>query len=317
MLYEAMKLRGNESKVVEEGGSSREKALLSESISSAGGGETANAPPSAAGEEEKEEVGKREEKMMTVTSLEEDEEEDDEMMIKRSSAAGSRHEEEEEEELGTWGFKDSRFAVTDADHVMMTGKRYALSGRRLPGLLRFFGQELGVTLSARNTWSSSSSSLPRLDLVVSPVVFSSILTKLQSICPAAGQVSINRKHRCRHGVGHALEDVVNLRMGRVGRVPDIVVWPHSEEQVEALVRLAKEEGSLCLLPFGGGTNVSLALQCSAKEGRVVVSVDMRKMNRVLWVNEEDGVAEIQAGAVGRHLAKALAGWGSGWTLGEW
>ena len=90
------------------------------------------------------------------------------------------------------------------------------------------------------------------------------------------------------------------------RFPDAVVWPVSEEEVVSLVHLAKEE-NWCLIPFGGGTNVSHATWCPSKEKepRPIVSVDMKKMNRVLWINAEDGVAHIEAGTSGRDLVREM------------
>jgi alkyldihydroxyacetonephosphate synthase len=88
-------------------------------------------------------------------------------------------------------------------------------------------------------------------------------------------------------------------------VPDVVLYPQTQDEVLSLIELAQQE-TLCLVPFGGGTNVSLALQCPRGGRRVVACVDMRRMGRVLWVNEEDGLAEVQAGVVGRQLQRQLA-----------
>ncbi len=224
---------------------------------------------------------------------------------------------EEEEALGSWGFKDSRFVVAEDDTVVLTGRRYPLSGRPLRGLLRFFGNELGVSLSAHDTWLPQRCPLPALGpSALSAAALENV--KMVFASPAT-QVSTSARDRSRHGTGHALEDVVRLRLGsqtqQQQRMPDAVVQPGQEAEVRALVKLAREEG-LGLIPFGGGTNVSLALQCPADETRPLVSVDMRKMNRVLWLREEDGVAEIQAGATGRAIQQALASMGGGWTLGH-
>ena len=42
------------------------------------------------------------------------------------------------------------------------------------------------------------------------------------------------------------------------RVVDLVLYPESEDHVRAIVRLAAEH-NVCLVPYGGGTNVSGAL----------------------------------------------------------
>ena len=70
-----------------------------------------------------------------------------------------------------------------------------------------------------------------------------------------------------------------MRFGSFARVPDLVVWPGSHEHVEGLVRLANEH-DVVVIPFGGGTSVSGALECPAGERRMIVSLDMREMNAI-------------------------------------
>jgi alkyldihydroxyacetonephosphate synthase len=116
--------------------------------------------------------------------------------------------------------------------------------------------------------------------------------------------------------------MVALRLGKTWRMPDAVARPQTEEEVAALVQLASptdgELGGLCLVPFGGGTNVSLALRSPslAEEPRPIVSVDLRGLARIRWLDEEHGLAEIEAGATGKQIQEALAGMGGGWTMGH-
>ena len=63
--------------------------------------------------------------------------------------------------------------------------------------------------------------------------------------------------------------------------------------------------SVTLIPYGGGTNVTDALRCHAHEKRTIVSVDMSRMNRILWIDKKNQMACIQAGAVGRHIMAEL------------
>jgi len=91
-------------------------------------------------------------------------------------------------------------------------------------------------------------------------------------------------------------------------VPDVVVYPESEEQVVRLVETAKEHDAT-LVPYGGGTNVTDALRCFPTEARSILSVDMRRMNKVLWIDRENMLACIQAGAVGRNIIAQLRKYG--------
>jgi alkyldihydroxyacetonephosphate synthase len=119
--------------------------------------------------------------------------------------------------------------------------------------------------------------------------------------------------RLRHGHGHTQEDMWAIKHGAVARVPDLVVWPENEAEVRAVLELVREHGA-CLVPFGGGTNVTDALRCPAEERRTIVSLDLRRMNRVLWIDPENRSAEIQAGATGSEIEEQLGR--HGLTLGH-
>ena len=74
------------------------------------------------------------------------------------------------------------------------------------------------------------------------------------------------------------------------------------------MRLAVEWGVM-LVPFGGGTNVTHSLLIYPTEKRMVISVDMARMNKILWVDKENGLACIQAGKIGYDLERDLAQYG--------
>lgn len=74
----------------------------------------------------------------------------------------------------------------------------------------------------------------------------------------------------------------------------------SDDETIQLINLASEY-NVCLVPFGGGTSVSSALKIPASEMRMVVSVDLRRMNKVEWINEKDRRISVQAGITGSAL----------------
>jgi len=83
--------------------------------------------------------------------------------------------------------------------------------------------------------------------------------------------------------------------------PGLVVRPASTAEVQAIVRLAAEEGAT-LTPRVAGSNVGgLALP---PEGGVVV--DLTRMNRILEVNREDMVAVVEPGVTWEQLKAHLA-----------
>jgi len=53
-----------------------------------------------------------------------------------------------------------------------------------------------------------------------------------------------------------------------------------------------------LVPYGGGTNVTQALMLTDKEKRMVVSLDMSRMNKIKWVDKVNMIACVEAGIIG-------------------
>jgi alkyldihydroxyacetonephosphate synthase len=116
-----------------------------------------------------------------------------------------------------------------------------------------------------------------------------------------------------HTYGKSLRDLLRLRGNQLPRVPDVVVYPADEEQVQSVLDAVVAAGAV-LIPFGGGSNISGSLEPPPGEGRTVVSLDMGRMNRVLDVDEGSGLARIEAGALGPDLEAQLNE--RGWTCGH-
>jgi alkyldihydroxyacetonephosphate synthase len=64
-----------------------------------------------------------------------------------------------------------------------------------------------------------------------------------------------------------------------------------------------------LIPYGGGTNVTNSLLLSKKETRMIVSLDMTRMNKIKWVDKENQLACIEAGIFGQDMERELANYG--------
>jgi alkyldihydroxyacetonephosphate synthase len=211
------------------------------------------------------------------------------------------------ESLDVWGFRDTRFRLRADGVVELTGRRYELSGQELPELLGWVQRTIhpGVGPDDLNP-SRYPPEIPP------PVVNAGFLEEARKIL-ADDQWSDDPELRLRHGHGHTQEEMVRIKYGSLGRVPDLVVFPADEEQVEALVQAALRH-DVSLIPYGGGTNVTDALRCPEAERRAIVSVDMRRLDRILWIDPTNQLACIQAGAVGRHIVAGLAR--HGFTLGH-
>jgi alkyldihydroxyacetonephosphate synthase len=124
--------------------------------------------------------------------------------------------------------------------------------------------------------------------------------------------SINGEDRLYRSHGQTMPEISDIRMGKFGRIPDVVVWPHSHDEVVKIVQLANVF-DVILIPFGGGTSVSGGVKCPDDE-RSIVSVDTSQMNRMLWLNKETLVACFEAGVVGKSLEQCLAQ--EGFTMGH-
>ena len=88
----------------------------------------------------------------------------------------------------------------------------------------------------------------------------------------------------------------------------MVVYPQSTEHVEKIVALAQTH-NVVIIPYGGGTNVTQALLLKkgqkSVEGRMVVSLDMSRMNKVIWIDKDNLTACVQSGIKGQDLEKDL------------
>jgi alkyldihydroxyacetonephosphate synthase len=206
-----------------------------------------------------------------------------------------------------WGFRDTRFTLLPNGSVTLTGGRYALSGQELPDLLPWVERVMSVTLP--RTGLQESSYPPAVPAARECTGF---LTAARAVLGEA-HVSVDALVRLRHGHGQTLEEMYRLKHDRLARVPDAVCFPADEHDVAALVEAARLHG-VALIPYGGGTNVTDALRCPEDEERPIASVDLRRMNRIRWIDPVNEMACIEAGAVGRHLQVQLAR--HGFTLGH-
>ncbi len=112
-----------------------------------------------------------------------------------------------------------------------------------------------------------------------------------------------RYERVSHALGKAYRDVVRGFRGDFENPPDLVAYPRDESEIEVVLSWCEAEGA-AVVPFGGGTSVVGGVEPRLGE-RSVVSLDLRRLDRVLEVDAESMAARIQAGATGPHLEEQL------------
>ncbi|KAJ6588681.1 hypothetical protein B0H19DRAFT_215073 [Mycena capillaripes] len=210
-----------------------------------------------------------------------------------------------EESTSTWGFSDSGFSLHGVI-VRMRGSRYSgICGVDLPGMVPLVARTFDIDFSVLG------SPIP-VKLAYRPPVVS---IRYEDIGLPPDQISTDPVVRQRHGHGHTLSEMYDIKYSAHGlkRIPDVVVYPSNTDEVSRVVSFASAHNAV-VLPFGGGTNVTQALVCPPDETRAIISVDMSRMNSILWLDEFDCMASVQAGAVGLYLEQALNE--LGWTTGH-
>jgi alkyldihydroxyacetonephosphate synthase len=112
-----------------------------------------------------------------------------------------------------------------------------------------------------------------------------------------------KRERVVHSLGKAYRDVVRGFRGEFENPPDLVAYPRDESEIEVVLSWAEAEGAV-VVPFGGGTSVVGGVEPREIE-RPVVSLDLKRLDRVLELDCESLAARIQAGATGPALEEQL------------
>jgi alkyldihydroxyacetonephosphate synthase len=137
------------------------------------------------------------------------------------------------------------------------------------------------------------------------------LKRLRSFL-SPSQITDQPKDRVIHAYGKGFRDLFRLRHGIATAAPDLIVYPESERDVALTLRAAVER-DIVVIPFGGGSNISGCLE-RMESRRISVSLDMRRMRRVLTVDVRSCTARIEAGIFGPDLEQQLGA--HGLTLGH-
>lgn len=113
--------------------------------------------------------------------------------------------------------------------------------------------------------------------------------------------------------GKSTLDLLRRKDSGVQDAPDAVLLPGDEDAVEQVLRYCSAHG-IAVVPFGGGTSVVGGLDPLRGEFAAVVSLDLRRFNRLLELDDVSGEAELQAGVTGPQ-AELLLG-ERGFSLGH-
>lgn len=195
-----------------------------------------------------------------------------------------------------WGFQDTDFFINENGDVQLDGSRYLYSGKVMPSMRPWFEEHLGIDIS------NLEPAQPFSSIKISPSQIPE--TFIQAIESHGFIFSQTDRDRLDHSHGNSFQEMYWLRYQSISRLVDVVVWPESHDQVVQLVQLASASG-IVLIPFGGGTTVTQSLLCPVEEHRPIVSVDLKKMDKILWIDPRNMQVCIEAGKVGVEIEKEL------------
>ena len=117
--------------------------------------------------------------------------------------------------------------------------------------------------------------------------------------------SAERHERLRHSLGKAYRDVVRGFRGEFEHPPDLVAYPASPQDIDAVLAFCADERAAAI-PYGGGTSVVGGVEPRMRDDYSgVVTIDLGRMDRVLEVDPVSRAARIQAGATGPALEDQL------------
>jgi alkyldihydroxyacetonephosphate synthase len=123
--------------------------------------------------------------------------------------------------------------------------------------------------------------------------------KLIAILGSSG-VREGDEERARHAAGRGLLDLLRLRSGDLSTAPDAVLYPRTEIDVLALLKLCAE-ADMAVTPFGGGTG-----HIPSPHGNPALALNLSGLGRVTAVDLISGLAEAEAGISGPELERQLA-----------
>ena len=113
--------------------------------------------------------------------------------------------------------------------------------------------------------------------------------------------------------GKSTLDLLRRKDSGVQDAPDAVLLPGSEEEVAAILRFCADR-SIAIVPFGGGTSVVGGLDPIRGDFKAVISLDLRRLDRLHSLDEVSGEAELGAGLTGPDAERLLGE--RGYSLGH-
>jgi alkyldihydroxyacetonephosphate synthase len=129
----------------------------------------------------------------------------------------------------------------------------------------------------------------------------------------AGHCTIDDRDRLLRAGGKSTLDLLRRKDAGVQDAPDAVLLPGDAEEIAEILRYCGQQ-RIAVVPFGGGTSVVGGLDPLRGGFAAVVSLDLRRLNRLLSLDEVSGEAELGAGVTGPDAERLLGE--HGFSLGH-
>ena len=113
--------------------------------------------------------------------------------------------------------------------------------------------------------------------------------------------------------GKSTLDLLRRKDSEAQDAPDAVVLPGSEEEIAAILQHCSDH-RIAIVPFGGGTSVVGGLDPIRGDSPAVISLDLRRLNELHFLDEVSGEAELGAGMTGPDAERLLGE--RGFSLGH-
>jgi alkyldihydroxyacetonephosphate synthase len=113
--------------------------------------------------------------------------------------------------------------------------------------------------------------------------------------------------------GKSTLDLLRRKDSGIQDAPDAVLMPGDEDEIAAVLKFCASK-SIAVVPFGGGTSVVGGLDPLRGDFKAVVSLDLRRLSQLHWLDEVSAEAELGAGLTGPQAEKLLGD--RGFSLGH-
>lgn len=183
----------------------------------------------------------------------------------------------------------------------MTNSRYPLANYTLPHLIPFIEEILQISVNPDEMTTEKETQ----DVPTSHTKERLVTTLNKAI--NADRVSLDNKKQLIHSHRQLSVDEIYrlLYIDSLTRMVDLVLYPKCEEHVNTIVHLTSE-CDLCLVPYNGSTNVSDALILPTDDGRIFTSINIKQMNKIAWLNEENLQAYVETKISNKKLKHELS-----------